>query len=185
MSGYFNSNIRTNMRQHTKRLPGLVSLALFMLLCACTAYWVMQLVKPPSRAVAAPPQADAPQIDLSQAAGLFGGRGVVAVAASNYRLMGVVVAQNAAESVVILSANGQPAQSLRVGKEVMPGVSIKEVHSTYVLVSEGGVLKRLILPEQAQIKPGMAPPVPPAAPAAGAPPAPAILGDQRDGAMQT
>ncbi|SDX25951.1 general secretion pathway protein C [Collimonas sp. OK242] len=162
MGGYFNRMIGKNMRRHIARLPGLVSLALFMLLSACVAYWVMELVRPPPRALAPPPQAEAPQIDISQAAGLFGGHG--SVAASNYRLMGVVVAQNAVESVVILSAEGQPAQVVRVGKEVGPGTSIKEVHKTYVLLSEGGILKRLILPEHAETKLEMAPALLPAIP---------------------
>jgi len=185
MGSFSNNKLTTHLHRHAKRMPGLVSLVLFMLLCACTTYWIMQLVKPPSRTVAAPPQEDAPKIDISQAAGLFGGSGAVAVVASNYQLLGVVVAQNPVESVVILSANGKPAQSIRIGKEVLPGVSIREVHQTYVLVSEGGVLKRLILPERVQIKQEMALPVPAAAPTMATPATPAVLGDLRDGAVQT
>ncbi|SFD16169.1 type II secretion system protein N [Collimonas sp. OK412] len=162
MGGYFKNIIGKNMRRHSARMPAFVSLVLFMLLCACAAYWGMTLLKPPLRAVAPPPQTEAPRIDISQAAGLFGGH--ESTAASNYRLTGVVVAQNAAESVAILSAEGQPAQVVRVGKEVQPGTGIKEVHKTYVLLSEGGILKRLILPEHAETKLEMASAGPPAAP---------------------
>ncbi|SFB25500.1 general secretion pathway protein C [Collimonas sp. OK607] len=168
MGGYFNRIIGKNMRRHSARLPALVSLPLFMLLCACVAYWGMTLVKQPLRAVAPPPQAEAPQIDISQAAGLFGDHG--SLAASNYRLTGVVVAQNAAESVAILRAEGQPAQVVRVGKEVQSGTSIKEVHKTYVLLLEGGILKRLVLPEHAETKLDMVSAGPPAAPAFPPPP---------------
>ncbi|WP_158229270.1 type II secretion system protein N [Collimonas sp. PA-H2] len=163
MGGYFNRIIGKKMRRHGARLPALASLALFMLLCACAAYWRMKLVEPPLPALAPPPQAEAPQIDISQAAGLFGDHG--SVVASNYRLTGVVVAQNAAESVAILSAEGQPAQVVRVGQEVQRGTSVKEVRKTYVLLLEGGILKRLILPEHAETKPEIASAALPAAPA--------------------
>jgi general secretion pathway protein C len=157
MGTNFNRKISHYLRRHAKRFPGFASLALFMLLCASGAYWVMQLARPPLHTVATAPQPDVPQPDISRAAGLFGGNGTAGLAVSNYRLLGVVVAQNPAESVAVLSADGKPAQSLRIGKEIVPGTSIKEVHKTYVIVSEGGILKRLILPEHTQNKPGMAP----------------------------
>ncbi|SFH83705.1 general secretion pathway protein C [Collimonas sp. OK307] len=152
----------------SKRLPEFLSLLLFMLLCACTAYWVMQLIKPPLRAVTAPPQAEQAQVDVSLAAGLFGGRGTVTVA-SNYQLLGVVAAKKDEDSVAILSADGKPAQAVRQGKELLPGTSIKEVHATYVLLSEGGVLKRVMLPEDVRSKSGMVSPAP--IPASGRAPA--------------
>jgi general secretion pathway protein C len=153
--------ITKKLGRQSKRLPEFLSLLLFMLLCACTAYWVMQLIKPQLRAVTAPPQAEQAQIDVSLAAGLFGGRGTVTVA-SNYQLLGVVAAKQDGESVAILSADGKPAQAVRQGKELLPGTSVKEVHASYVLLSEGGVLKRVMLPEDARTKSGLggASPVP-------------------------
>ncbi|MEO6921696.1 MAG: type II secretion system protein N [Collimonas sp.] len=150
-----NVPISKKLGRHTKRLPEFISLLLFMLLCACAAYWVMQLIKPPVRPVAAPPPAADAQVDVTLAAGLFGGRGTVTVA-SNYQLLGVVAAKKDGESVAILSADGKPPQAVRQGKELLPGTSIKEVHATYVLLSEGGVLKRVMLPEDARAKSGMA-----------------------------
>ncbi|WP_395822442.1 type II secretion system protein N [Collimonas sp.] len=149
-----NGKISKKMGRHAKRLPGFISLLLFMLLCACTAYWVLQLIEPPLRAVTAPPQAEEPQVDATLAAGLFGGRGTVTVA-SNYQLLGVVAAKKGDESVAILSADGKPPQAVRQGKELAPGTSVKEVHPTYVLLSEGGVLKRVTLPQDAQQQGGM------------------------------
>jgi len=147
-------SLTKKLGRHTKRLPEFVSLLLFMLLCACTAYWVMQLIKPPLRPVTAPPQAEDAGVDVTLAAGLFGGRGTVTVA-SNYQLLGVVAAKRDGESVAILSADGKPPQAVRQGKELLPGTSIKEVHATYVLLSEGGVLKRVMLPEDARAKSGL------------------------------
>lgn len=129
-----------------RHLPEFLSLLLFMLLCACTAYWVMQLDQPSSRAVVALPQTENNQIDLKIASGLFGGRGTVTIA-SNYQLKGILLANNADDSVAIISADGQPSRAVREGRELLPGTSLKEVHPTYVMLSEGGVLKRVTLPD--------------------------------------
>ena len=129
-----------------KRLPGLTSFVLFVALCAASAYWAMLLFKPAVRPVAAPPQASQPAIGVEAALGLFGGNASVAVA-SNFQLKGVVVSDVERESVAILSADGKPAQAIAVGAEVMPGVSVKEVHAQYVLLSDAGVIKRVELPE--------------------------------------
>ena len=129
-----------------KRWPLVATFVLFIAACVSAAYWAMQLFKPPLRPVAAPPQTvqTAPRLDA--AAALFGGRLTIAVA-SNFQLKGVVVAGNAAESIAILAAGGKPAQVVRTNEEVAPGVKVTEVHPRYVLLSEGGVVKRVELPE--------------------------------------
>ena len=132
-----------------KRLPLIASFVLFIALCVSAAYWAMQLFKPPLRAVAAPPQTAQSAPTLNRAAGLLGGRST-AVVASNFQLKGVVVASNPAESVAILAANGKLAQAIRINKEVLPGVTLKEVHQDYVLLSEGDVIKRVELPAEAK-----------------------------------
>ena len=131
-----------------KRWPLITSFVLFITLCMSAAYWAMQLDKPPPRAIAAPSQADRPA-PLDAAAGLLGGRSSFAVA-SNFQLKGVVVASDPAESVAILSADGKPAQAIRTNSEVVPGVTVKEVHKSFVLLSEGGVAKRVELPADAR-----------------------------------
>ena len=99
--------------------------------------------------MAAPPQTSQPAIGVEAALGLFGGNASVAVA-SNFQLKGVVVSDVARESVAILSADGKPAQAIAVGAEVQPGVTVKEVHAQYVLLSDAGVIKRVELPESAK-----------------------------------
>jgi general secretion pathway protein C len=133
-----------------KRLPLVASFLLFILLCASIAYWGLQLFKPPLRPVAAPPHAAKSDIDPEAAATLFGGRAGKAAVASNYQLKGVVMSGSADESVAILSANGKPAQAVRIDTEVAPGVTVKEVHRDYVLLSDGGTVKRVELPENAK-----------------------------------
>lgn len=132
-----------------KRWPLVATFVLFIAVCVSAAYWAMQLFKPPLRPVAVPPQAAQSTARLDAAAALFGGRPAIA-AASNFQLKGVIVAGSAIESVAILAAGGKPAQALRINSEVLPGVRIKEVHPHYVLLTEGGVEKRVELPEDAK-----------------------------------
>jgi len=132
-----------------KRLPLITSFILFIALCVSLAYWAMQIFKPPPRAIAAPPQAERPAPSLEAAASLLGGRTSFAVA-SNFQLKGVVVASNPAESVAILAANGKPAQAVRTNREIMPGITVQEVQSNFVLLSENGAVKRVELTEEAK-----------------------------------
>jgi general secretion pathway protein C len=133
-----------------KRLPVLVSFLLFSALCASITYWALQMLKPAARAVAAAPQIAKTDYSLDAATGLFGGRKMAAVAvASNYTLKGVVVSLNPQESIAILVTDGKPAQAVRVGAKVISGVTVQEVHKQYVLLSEGGVPKRVQLPDNA------------------------------------
>ncbi|CAN5368915.1 hypothetical protein BH11PSE11_BH11PSE11_35870 [soil metagenome] len=142
-----------------KRWPAIVSFLLFSALCASIAYWAMQFFKPVARQVA--PQAQAPKTEYSMdaAARLFGGQKATAVAvASNYALKGVVVSRNPRDSIAILETDGKPAQAIRLGSDVMRGVKVEEVHAQYVLLSEGGVQKRVQLPQNAtpQVNSGVA-----------------------------
>jgi general secretion pathway protein C len=132
-----------------KRLPLFISFILFIALCVSLAYWALQLFKPPLRPIAATPPASAPAINLEAAAGLFGGQQATAMA-SNIELKGIIDAGKPGESVAILAANGKPAQALAVGRELLPGLNVKEIHAGYVLLSEGGAVKRVELPEKAK-----------------------------------
>jgi general secretion pathway protein C len=128
-----------------KRWPLITSFVLFIALCASSAFWAMQIFKPPVRAIAASPKVERPVPPLTAAAGVLGGRASMA-AASNYQLKGVVVAAKPAESVAILAVNGKPAKAIRTNREVMPGVTVSEVRRDHVLLLEGDVVKRVELP---------------------------------------
>ncbi len=144
-----------------KRLPLFFSLLAVIALAASLAYWAMQLYKPAQRPLAAAPPPSIAEPAADAAATLFGGQ-AVAVVATNYQLTGVVSAGS--ESVAILVAEGQPPKALRIGKEMSPGVSVTEVHPRYVMLSEGGVLKRIELATDTKAGPDMAPPMPNAPP---------------------
>jgi general secretion pathway protein C len=135
-----------------KRLPLFVTVLAVVLLSASLAYWGLQLFKPQQRAIAAPPAPPAMALNIDAAKGLFGGQIAVA-AVSNYQLKGVVAARGE-DSAAILSVDNKPAEAIAVGKEVVPGVLVKEVYPRYVLLSEGGVIKRVDLPSDAGISSG-------------------------------
>lgn len=137
-----------------KQLPIVASFVLFIAVCVSIAFWAMQLFKPPVRPVA-PPQTAKQEISLDAAAALFGGRQAAMAVASNFQLKGVIMSGSPGESIAILSADGKPATATRVSQEVMPGVTVKEVHPHYVLLVEHGVSKRVDLPESARGQSGM------------------------------
>ena len=139
-----------------RRVPLIVSFLLFIALCASAAYWAMQLFKPPVRPVAAPPRAVQAEIRPDAAASLFGSRKGATATASNYQLRGVIFSGNPRDSIAIISADGKPPQAIRVDTEVVPGVTVKEVHRDYILLMDGGASKRVDLPESAKGLEGIA-----------------------------
>jgi general secretion pathway protein C len=165
-----------------KRLPLLLSLLGVILLAASLAYWILQLYQPPQRPLAAVPHSSMPEPSIDAAATLFGGQ-IATASATNYQLTGIVAAGG--ESVAIIVAEGSPPKALGVGKELVPGITLAEVHPRYVMLSDGGVMKRLELaadtkpaasmggaaqvgpaPMPANLAPGAAVPEPPMSPGA-------------------
>lgn len=125
-----------------KRLPFVLSLLGVILLAASLAYWILQLYQPPQRPIAAVPRTSMPDPSIDAAATLFGGQ-VATASATNYQLTGIVAAGR--DSVAIIVAEGSPPKALKVGKELVPGITLAEVHPRYVMLSDGGVMKRLDL----------------------------------------
>jgi general secretion pathway protein C len=129
-----------------KRLPLLLSLLGVILLAVSLAYWILQLYRPPQRPIAAVQHAPQPDPAIDAAATLFGGQVAVA-SATNYQLTGVVA--DGGSSVAIIVADGTP-KALKVGKELAPGITLAEVHPRYVMLSDGGVMKRIDLATDAK-----------------------------------
>ncbi len=132
-----------------KRLPVLLSFIIVLALSASLAYWAMQLLKPPERPIAMTQVQNAAPANLQAAAGLFGGQSV-SNAASNYRLTGVIAAGDShrsagRRSAAIMVIDGKAPQAVPVGRAVAPGVLLTEVHPKYVLLSDGGAIKRVDL----------------------------------------
>src|SRR5437763_9530561 len=130
-----------------RRVPLLLSLLGVILLAASIAYWILQLYQPPQRPIAAVQVAQMPDPAIDAAATLFGGQVAVA-SATNYQLTGIVA--DGRNSVAIIVADGSPPKALVVGKEVAPGVTLAEVYPRYVMLSDGGVMKRIDLATDAK-----------------------------------
>lgn len=130
-----------------KRLPLILSLVGVILLAASLAYWILQLYQPPQRPLAAVPRTAMADPTVDAAATLFGGKIAVA-SATNYQLTGIVSAGR--DSAAIIVADGSPPKALRIGKELAPGVTLAEVHPRYVMLSDGGVMKRVDLATDAK-----------------------------------
>ena len=139
-----------------KRLPLLISLLALILLAASIAYWVLQLYKPEQRPLAAAPVASQAAPSVESAAALFGGQPTAVIA--NFQLTGVVAA--GADSAVILVADGQPPRAVRIGREIVPNVTVVEVHRRYVMLSDGGVMKRVELAPDSGQSTAIMPPEP-------------------------
>ena len=139
-----------------KRLPLLLSLLALILLAASIAYWVLQLYKPEQRPLAAAPVASQAAPSVESAAALFGGQPTAVIA--NFQLTGVVAA--GADSAVILVADGQPPRAVRIGREIVPNVTVVEVHRRYVMLSDGGVMKRVELAPDSGQSTAIMPPEP-------------------------
>jgi len=125
-----------------KRLPILLSLLGVILLAASIAYWVLQLVQPPQRPMAAVQTAQVADPPIDAAGTLFGGQ-MAAATATNYQLTGIVSAGR--NSVAIIVADGAQPKALRVGKELSPGITLAEVYPRYVMLSDNGAMKRIDL----------------------------------------
>ena len=134
-----------------KRLPLAMSFVMFILFCMSLSFWGMQVFKPRVRSVNAPVNTSSFEPSEGQWGALFGRNPLVEAAVSNYQLKGVVVAGLASDSAAILSADGKPSQTIGVGKELSPGVVLKEVHGTFIVISEGGLIKRVELPQPTPI----------------------------------
>ena len=134
-----------------KHLPRVAAVTLFSAVCVSGAYWGWQLSRPLARpAAAAPPAAPAPP-DIMAAARLFGGAPAAAAATSTFTLKGVI--EDGPEGVAILVVDGKPALALGVGQEAAPGVKVTEIHRRYVLLDEGGMSRRLDVPDTGSFGP--------------------------------
>lgn len=129
-----------------KRLPLLSSFILFLLLCMSLAYWGLRFYKPKNREVAAPVSAPTFEPIAGQWGSIFGASQVNG-APSEYQLKGVVMAGRPNESVAIFTTNGSNSKYVAVNHELSPGVSLKEVHANYIVISQGGATKRIDLPQ--------------------------------------
>jgi type II secretion system protein C len=123
-----------------------VVIALVVLLAWQLAYWTWQFLAPPASGDARERRAD---VDLAAIARLFGGSAPSAssqtASRSSLRLKGVIAPTPGVAASAIFSTGSGKDLAVYVGREVQPGVKLKEVHPSYVLLSRNGVEERIEL----------------------------------------
>jgi general secretion pathway protein C len=129
-----------------KRLPALMNVISFALLCAVLSYWGLQIFKPKIRPIAAPVMTASYEPAVGQWGSLFGQSAVAQAAPSNYQLKGLIVAPRAKDSAAIVTVDGKPTMTIGIGKELSGGVVLTEVHADYIMVTESGISRRIDLP---------------------------------------
>lgn len=138
-----------------KRLPILINVVLFAALCAVVTFWGMRFFAPKLRPVAAPVMATSYEPAVGQWGNLFGQAAVVEAGPSNYQVKGVIVAPRAMDSAAIIVLDGKPNFILGIGKELSPGVKLKEVHRDHIIVEESGMPRRIDVPPAPPIAAGV------------------------------
>ncbi len=133
------------MKRSPLSLPLLASFVFFILLCVSLTYWALQFTKPSARPIAIVQENHQSSDNTQAALELFGGSGT-SETVSSFQLKGVVVANKGAKSVAILATDSKPANAFTVGQQIAPGTTLQEISSTYVVLMENGVQKRIALP---------------------------------------
>ena len=111
------------------------------------AYWTWIFVAPgPSAA----PARTANDVDMAAVARLFGASapadsGSATASASGLRLKGVVAPTPGTEASAIFSTGSGRDISVYIGRDVMKGVTLAEVHPDHVIVKRAGVPERIDL----------------------------------------
>jgi hypothetical protein len=127
-------------------LESLLLAALVLVLAWQLAYWTWQFAAPPAVSDA---RGDGKDVDLAAIARLFGGAppaGSAQVAStSGLRLKGVIAPTPGVAASAIFSAGSGKDFAVYVGRELQPGVKLKEVHPDHVIVSRNGVDERIDL----------------------------------------
>ncbi len=135
------------------RLATVIMLALLAWLCA-SIYWTITVSAAPRPAITidTDPQRVVPAIVSRHLFGIPSMTGATpASAPTDIRLNGVIAAQIEGQpAYALLAIEGKPAQVVREGDEVAPGVTLQRVLKYEVELLRGGQTQTLSLPERGQ-----------------------------------
>ena len=140
------------------RLPRLVELLLFLVLCALVAWWAMQMMR--GDAIAVPPRADIANAvgagdrieQVLASARLFGARRPGTLS-DNVRALGIV-ADGGGNGSVIVSVDGQAARPYRVG-DTIDGRVVTAIRAGEIELEINGARQVFRLPPMRAGAPGM------------------------------
>lgn len=120
------------------------SVFLFLLWCASLTYWTIFFTTLPTHTVALSSVNEMPKVELSDAMSLFGG-------GSNNEnrfplfLRGVILSGESGASLAIIGAPGAPQRLIRRDAELMPGITLQEIHANYIVVLDHGLRREVLL----------------------------------------
>jgi general secretion pathway protein C len=120
------------------------SVFLFLLLCASLTYWTLFFTTQPTHQVALSSVNEMPPVVLSDAMSLFGG-------SSNNEsrfplfLRGVILSGESDASLAIIGAPGLPQKLIQRDAELMPGITLHEIHANYIVVLDHGLRREVPL----------------------------------------
>ncbi len=136
--------------------PTAASLAMFALLCATIAYWVLQLLAPAVPIAPAGSLADRGDVpELASAARLFGlpagsGGAQASVApASNIQVLGVAASELRGSAV--LAVDGKPPRAFMVGDAVSADAKLVEVRPGAIVIERNGARIELPAPQRPSV----------------------------------
>lgn len=126
------------------RISQACSTLLFLLWCASLTYWTLYFTTPPSHQVASLSVHDMTKVSLTDAMSLLGG-------GSNNEnriplfLSGVILSGESGASLAIIGAPGATQRVIRRGAELMPGITLQEIHAKYIVVLDHGLQREVPL----------------------------------------
>jgi general secretion pathway protein C len=121
-------------------------IVLFVVLCVPLVQWTWHVFIPAEPPVAVEPKPTSANVNRNAVADLFSKHPAVIATTTKFQLNSVVLAQKERDNVAIMQINDNPAQAVRVGAQLVPGVTVSEVHGQYVLLLEDGISTRVELP---------------------------------------
>jgi hypothetical protein len=129
-----------------KRLPVLLSFGCFLLLCASVAVWGMRMFKGQARGVSSSVVQQSFEPATGMWGGIFGESQSVQNAPSSYLLKGLFCHELVCQALPwLLQMENLP--SLCGLARISSGVQVREISARSVQFAEGGVLRRIELPQ--------------------------------------
>lgn len=151
-------------------LPRAAGLLLFVALCALATHWVLALAA--MRTIPVPKNARVAQteaVETGAVATLFGGSAQSGV--RDVQLIGVVAdLDGVGPAAAILSLDGGPPKSVRVGASLSPQIKLTEIHGRNIVIERNGVRQEIALPLPTGVSAGVRAPTPALPPSGAAAP---------------
>jgi hypothetical protein len=127
-----------------KYISQICSTLLFLLWCASLTYWTLFFTTQSTYKVALSSINEMPKVVLSDAMSLFGG-GSNNESRFPLFVRGVILSGESGDSLAIIGPPGAPQRLIRRDAELMPGITLQEIHANYIVVLDHGLRREVLL----------------------------------------